>query len=163
MIATRGFDVTAVDVSTTGIEQARIAFSSPKFYVASAYDDLAEKFGTFDILVSLEVVEHLYFPRKWAANIGSLLNPGGLAIVSTPYHGYLKNLLIAVSGRLDSHMDPLWDHGHIKFWSIRTLRKLLTEASLEVESIHRLGRVPVLAKSMVMTARKRGHGSDASG
>ena len=31
-----------------------------------------------------------------------LLEPGGLAIISTPYHGYLKNLALAASGKLDS-------------------------------------------------------------
>lgn len=154
-VAARGFDVVAVDASTSGIDQACRAFSGPRFAVASAYDDLPAVFGQFDIVISLEVVEHLYAPRKWAANLRALLKPDGLAIVSTPYHGYLKNLAIAAMGKLDSHLDPLWDHGHIKFWSIASLTRLLAEARLEVEEVRRVGRLPVLAKSMVLSARPR--------
>jgi len=149
----RGFDVSAIDVSTSGIEQARTAFVGPRFEVASAYDDLALMYGKFDLVICLEVVEHLYSPRKWAWNLQNLLLPGGLAVVSTPYHGYLKNLALALAGKWDSHMNPLWDHGHIKLWSVSTLSALLKESGLRVESVKRVGRLPMFAKSMVVAAR----------
>ncbi len=154
-LAARGFEVVGVDVSTSGIEHARAAFRSPKFEIASAYDDLQSTFGQFDVVISLEVVEHLYSPRKWAANLQSLLRPGGLAIVSTPYHGYWKNLALSLTGRWDAHIDPLWDHGHIKLWSIATLSRLLVESGFEVESVRRVGRLAPFAKSMVMAARRK--------
>ncbi|MGK2859765.1 MAG: class I SAM-dependent methyltransferase [Thermoanaerobaculia bacterium] len=153
-LARRGFEVTAVDVSMSGIEQARAAYLGPSFEVASAYDELSAKYGQFDLVISLEVVEHLYSPRKWAANLRELLTPGGLAIVSTPYHDYFKNLAISLAGRWDSHMNPLWDHGHIKLWSARSLTRLLEEVGLTVERIERVGRVPIFAKSMVIAARR---------
>lgn len=45
----------------------------------------------------MEVIEHLYSPRTFAAFIRSILeaNGGGRFILTTPYHGYLKNLSIA--------------------------------------------------------------------
>lgn len=152
-----GMDVCAVDVSISGIEQARAAYIGPRFEIGSAYEDLASRFGEFDIVISLEVVEHLYSPRKWAANISRLLVPGGLAIVSTPYHGYLKNLALAAAGRWDSHLNPLWDHGHIKFWSVPTITELLREAGLDCEAVRRVGRIPALAMSMVLSARNSVH------
>ena len=42
-------------------------------------------------------------------------------MLSTPYHGYLKNLALAVSGRMDRHFTALHVGGHIKFFSIETL------------------------------------------
>jgi 2-polyprenyl-6-hydroxyphenyl methylase/3-demethylubiquinone-9 3-methyltransferase len=72
-------------------------------------------------VISLEVVEHVYAPRSFAATIFDLLEPGGIAVLSTPYHGYLKNLAIAALNGFDKHVNPLWDYGHIKFWSQRTL------------------------------------------
>jgi len=36
-----------------------------------------------------------------------LLKPGGRLVLTTPYHGYVKNLAIAVLGRWDAHADPL--------------------------------------------------------
>ena len=122
--------------------------------LGSAYDDLAARYGRFPAVISLEVVEHLYFPRKFAATLFSLVEEGGIAIVSTPYHGYWKNLALAVSGRMDSHFTALWDHGHIKFWSIATLRTLLEEAGFVDIRFERVGRIPVLAKSMIAIARR---------
>jgi 2-polyprenyl-6-hydroxyphenyl methylase/3-demethylubiquinone-9 3-methyltransferase len=124
------------------------------FYLGSAYDDLESQYGKFKTVISLEVVEHLFFPRKFAACVYNLLEPGGTALISTPYHGYWKNLVLALLGKMDSHFTALWDYGHIKFWSIRTLRQLLTEAGFQDVRFHRLGRIPILAKSMVAVAVK---------
>ena len=105
--------------------------------------------------MALEVVEHCYYPRKLASALAALVRPGGLVILSTPYHGYWKNVVIGLLGGWDSHFTALWDHGHIKFWSIRTLSSLLAEAGLVVEQVARVGRIPPFAKSMVLVARKR--------
>jgi 2-polyprenyl-6-hydroxyphenyl methylase/3-demethylubiquinone-9 3-methyltransferase len=83
-----------------------------------------------------------------------LLTEGGTAIISTPYHGYLKNLTIALLGKYDAHHNPLWDHGHIKFWSPSTLGTLLEETGFQDVSFARVGRVPPLAKSMIAVAHK---------
>ena len=78
----------------------------------------------------MEVIEHLYSPRTFAAFVRSILeaNGGGRFILTTPYHGYLKNLSIALAGKADRHYSALWEGGHIKFWSRRTLAILLREA-----------------------------------
>lgn len=120
----------------------------------SAYEPLSERFGTFPAVTSLEVVEHVYAPRAYARTLAELLEPGGTAIVSTPYHGYWKNLALALTGKMDRHFTALWDHGHIKFWSVRTLSILLTETGLAVNEVHRVGRIPQLAKSMILVATK---------
>lgn len=107
------------------------------------------------LFVSLEVIEHVYDPRAYARTLHDLLEPGGTAIISTPYHGYVKNLALAVTGNLDNHFTALWDGGHIKFFSIRTLRRLLIETGFQGIHIIRVGRIPPLAKSMVAIARKK--------
>jgi 2-polyprenyl-6-hydroxyphenyl methylase/3-demethylubiquinone-9 3-methyltransferase len=150
----QGWDVTGVDPSAEGIAQAREHYPDLKLYAGSAYDDLRENYGRFPVVTSLEVVEHIYFPRKYAATVYDLLEPGGTAIISTPYHGYWKNLVMALSGKLDKHFTALWDHGHIKFWSMDTLGILLTEAGFVDIRFERVGRVPALAKSMIAIAKK---------
>ena len=149
-----GWDVTGVDPSEQGIAQANARFPSIPLRIGSAYDDLAAQYGTFPVVVSMEVVEHVYAPRKYAATVYSLLEKGGVAIVSTPYHGYLKNLALAASGKMDAHITALWDHGHIKFWSEKTLRALLEEAGFRDIRFKRVGRIPALAKSMIAIAHK---------
>ncbi len=74
--------------------------------------------------------------------------------MSTPYHGYWKNLAMAVTGKLDAHFTALWDGGHIKFWSMRTLRALLEEAGFVDVEFTLVGRIKPLAKSMIAVARR---------
>lgn len=74
--------------------------------------------------------------------------------MSTPYHSYLKNLALALSGKMDNHFTALWDHGHIKFWSKKTLTLLLREAGFSKVKFFRAGRIPPLAKSMLAVATK---------
>jgi 2-polyprenyl-6-hydroxyphenyl methylase/3-demethylubiquinone-9 3-methyltransferase len=83
-----------------------------------------------------------------------MVEPGGIAVASTPYHGYVKNVALAVTGKLDAHFTALWDHGHIKFWSFKTLGKLLKDAGFRGVEFHRVGRIPMLAKSMIAVATK---------
>jgi len=147
-----GFEVTGVDPSTNGIQIANREYPNIRLDVGSCYDDLAAKYGTFPALISLEVVEHVFLPRKFAKCVFDLLEPGGTAVISTPYHGYLKNLAIALTGKMDAHFTALWDYGHIKFWSRTTLRSLLEEAGLRVARFIRVGRIPAFAKSMVVVA-----------
>ncbi|MER8578395.1 class I SAM-dependent methyltransferase [Mesorhizobium sp. M1423] len=146
--------VTGIDPSISAVAIANQAYPDIKIESGSAYDDLRAQYGTFDMVLSLEVVEHLYDPRAFARNVYKLLNPGGTAVISTPYHGYMKNLALALTGQMDAHFWALWDGGHIKFWSIRTLGILLKEVGLEVLRFERVGRIPPLAKSMIVIARK---------
>ncbi len=150
----RGWEVAGVDPSVEGIAQARAAYPDLKLDTGSAYDDLAGQYGHFPVVLSLEVVEHVYAPRHYARTVFDLLSRGGVAIISTPYHGYWKNLALALTGRMDRHFTALWDHGHIKFWSMDTLGELLREAGFVDVRFERVGRVPALAKSMIAVARR---------
>ena len=84
----KGFNVTGVDPSIEGIKTADENHTTLDLHEASAYDDLKERFGTSPALISLEFVEHVYDPRSCAACVYDPLEPGGKAIISTPYYGY---------------------------------------------------------------------------
>ena len=154
LLATLGFDVVGVDPSASGIAQARKAFPGIRFDLASTYDDLKTRYGAFSLVVSLEVLEHCYDPRRLARTVFDTLEEDGLGFISTPYHGYWKNLMLAIAGKWDDHLTALWDGGHIKFFSLRTLRMLLEEAGFRHITFLRVGRIPPLAKSMVAVVQK---------
>jgi SAM-dependent methyltransferase len=153
-LSNRGWLIVGVDPSVEGIAQANSNYPSLRLEQGSAYDDLAMRYGRFPLVLSLEVVEHVYAPRDYAKTLYSLVEPGGQAILSTPYHGYLKNLAMALSGTMDRHFTALWDHGHIKFWSVKTLSYLLAEQGFGNIRFYRVGRVPPIAKSMIAVANK---------
>jgi 2-polyprenyl-6-hydroxyphenyl methylase/3-demethylubiquinone-9 3-methyltransferase len=153
-LSKRGYEMVGVEPSESGVDVARRSWPDLKFHVGSAYDDLQAKLGAFDVVTSLEVVEHVYAPRDFARTIFKTLKPGGLAVISTPFHGYWKNLMLAITGKLDSHHGPLWDHGHIKFWSVPSLTELLTETGFTDISFLFAGRRYPFSKSMIAFAHK---------
>lgn len=153
-LSRHGYDVVGIDTSNEGIALANSKLPHLSLELGSAYDDLAAKYGRFPVVMSLEVIEHLYFPRIFAHTLFRLLMPGGTAIVSTPYHGYLKNLALSLTGRMDAHFTALWDHGHIKFWSRATISRLFSEVGLTIDRIYRVGRIPPLARSMIVVATR---------
>lgn len=151
-----GFRLYGLDMSVSGLMQARKAYPNITFTQVDLASDLCSHSlaGECDAIISTEVIEHIFLPRLFASNCYKLLKPGGTLIISTPYHGYLKNLALALSGKLDSHFTALWDYGHIKFWSRRTLTNLLAEAGLVVAHFRGVGRLPFLWKTMILVARK---------
>ena len=155
-LATEGYEAAGCEASESGVEQARRECGSGiRVERLSVYDDLAGCFGNqWDIVVATEVIEHLYSPRDFIRQAKRLISPGGYLLLSTPYHGYLKNLLLAASGALDAHFTALWDGGHVKFWSYRTLRQLLGEQELNQFEFYGAGRCPGVWKSMVVLSRK---------
>ncbi len=154
--AKKGCSVVAIDVSRAGIEHARAAHPGVSFHCIGVCPDLLERLGEqpFDLVVSTEVVEHLYAPRDWAAAAFGALRPGGRLICTTPYHGFMKNLMLSVVDGWDRHMNPMRDGGHIKFWSRATLSQLLREAGFVNQKFHGAGRAPLLWMSMIMTAER---------
>jgi 2-polyprenyl-6-hydroxyphenyl methylase/3-demethylubiquinone-9 3-methyltransferase len=153
-LAGLGYEVAGIDASHHGITQAKNAYPELRLEVGSVYDDLAARFGRYPVVISLEVIEHLYSPRAFTHRLSEVLEEGGVGIVSTPYHGYWKNLMLALSGKLDDHFTALWGGGHIKFWSPQTLSALLVEAGFSNIRFYRVGRIPPLAKSMIAVFRR---------
>jgi ubiquinone biosynthesis O-methyltransferase len=153
-LAKSGANVTGIDLSESGIALARTTHPEVRYEVASVYDDLHARFGAFDRVVALEVIEHLFDPRTFLRRAFETLKPGGTLVLSTPYHGYLKNVVLALSGKLDAHFTVLWDGGHIKFFSQRTLATMLEEAGFVDLRFRGAGRVPFLWKSLVASARR---------
>lgn len=147
-------ELVGVEPSESGVANANHSYPGLEVKLGSGYDKLSSIYGVFDVVTSLEVVEHVYSPRVFAKTLFDLLAPNGIAILTTPYHGYLKNLTLALAGKLDQHFTALWDHGHIKFWSVRTLTELLKETGFRRVEFNFAGRVPALAKSMIAVAGK---------
>lgn len=148
----KGCQVVGIDLSTSGIEIARNAHPKARFEVMQADERVLENLGEkpFDVVVSTETVEHLYDPQAYARGSFAATRPGGRFVCSTPYHGYLKDLTLALLGKWDSHHAPLWLGGHIKFFSRHSLGQLMTEAGFVNLQFRGAGRAPYLWMSMIM-------------
>jgi hypothetical protein len=83
-----------------------------------------------------------------------MLKTGGHLLVSTPYHGYLKNLVLSLVNGWDRHFGVEWEGGHIKFFSRKTLAKMACGEGFKNPRFVCVGRIPGLWKSMIMVVEK---------
>ena len=149
----KGYDVVGVEESKSGIEIAIKNFPNCQFIQGSIYDLPYHKLGEkFDIIISIEVIEHLFYPKELVRSAKKCLKPGGRLIMSTPYHGYFKNIALSISGKMDKHFTCLWDGGHIKFFSVATLTELLKSEKYEDIQFIFAGRFPYLWKAMLCSS-----------
>ena len=156
-MAEKGFEAIGVDLSESGIKSARSVDVKGARFILEAIDaSLPERIGLTgqcDIVLSNDVIEHLYRPADLIEAARGMLKPGGIMICATPYHGYLKCLAIALLGKGDRHYDPLWDGGHIKFFSPATLTSLLHDNGFIVDDFNYVGRFFRMWKSMICIAK----------
>ena len=157
-LARHGYRITGIDASATGIALAK------RFYATDSVEFICNEItpglvgsrlkpGSFDAVVSSDVIEHLYRPSLLVETAALLLKPRGILLIGTPYHGYVKNLAISVLDKWDAHHAVDWDGGHIKFYSVRTLHGLVSRHGFEDINFHFYGRLPWLWKNMICTAR----------
>ena len=152
-----GHEVVGLEPDANGVALARAAAPRAVFDQLGVEADpelLRQRHGYFEAVVSTEVIEHLHAPHRLVALAAALLLPGGWLVLSTPYHGYLKNLALSLFNHWDHHHTALWFGGHVKFWSRHTLTQLLRDNGFEVVAFHGVGRLPWLWKSMVLVARR---------
>jgi SAM-dependent methyltransferase len=129
-LSSQGLRYVGVEPVASEMDTARQRLPGLQFVSGSCYDDPATlRLGKFDLVTSNDVIEHLYEPRVLVRFSKAHLNPGGRIVCGTPDYGnYLRNLLLSASNRWDVHHTSLWDGGHIKFFSQRTLGRLWAEA-----------------------------------
>lgn len=104
--------VTAMDLSETNLQ--RIHELEPQvrtvFGDAGAMPELDQK---FDLIVLLEVLEHLVEPEKALQNCRALLNPGGVLLITVPYKETIRYSLCIHCNRktpFDAHLHSFDRH-----------------------------------------------------
>lgn len=158
VMAAAGYDVVGVENDASGVAISRRTYPHIPFYHFGVQDDpallLQQNPVRYDAVVCTEVVEHLYSPKMFFRYAKCVLRPGGVVIITVPYYGYLKNLIIALSNKWDQHHGSLVDGGHIKFFSTSTMRKLFHDSGYEILFCGGIGRrTPYLWNTMITVGR----------
>lgn len=158
-LAGLGYEVVGVDASETGVALAAKTFGSAaaRFYVGQIDAELPRRLGlsTFDMVISSDVIEHLFRPADLLECARMALEPSGHMVLGTPYHGYLKNIALSLLDKWDDHHGVEWDGGHIKFFSVKTLSRLVVRHGFSWPKFHFCGRAPYLWKNMICVTRKQ--------
>lgn len=137
-LAAAGIDVSGIDVSEEAVSLARSRHPELGFTAHSAEDvPWPVEPRTLDLVVSFEVIEHLLRPRRLLEGARDALKPGGKLALTTPYHGRVKNLALALVA-FDRHFAVEGDH--VRFFSDAALSRLLRETGFRVDELIHFGR-----------------------
>ena len=140
-----------LDVSDRALKRARQRLPQGNFHKIEDGGQFPLENRSADFVFSSEVIEHVYDTENAAAEITRILRPGGEVLMTMPYHGFLKNLLIVFLG-FDRHFDPVGPH--VRFFSKKTITGLLERAGLKVVHYDYYGRFFPFSHSMVVLAKK---------
>ncbi|WP_287092830.1 bifunctional 2-polyprenyl-6-hydroxyphenol methylase/3-demethylubiquinol 3-O-methyltransferase UbiG, partial [Mesorhizobium sp.] len=99
-MARLGAEVVGADASATNIEVAKLHAAEVGVtvdYRATTAEDLADAGEKFDVILNMEVVEHVADIDLFVAKCGDMLKPGGIMFVAT-INRTLKALGLAIIG-----------------------------------------------------------------
>jgi SAM-dependent methyltransferase len=150
-IASLGHRAVGLDISEKAVEYNRQDFPDIPFVLSSPGSPAPFADGSFDAIWSSEVIEHVYDVHWIFGDFSRLLRPGGRLIVTTPYHGAIKNILVVLFG-FERHFNVEWQH--IRFWTKKSLTRVALAHSLRPVWWSSVGRLPPLAKSFFSVFEK---------
>jgi len=146
-----GYQVAGTDISEVIITKNRVEYPDLNFTVGDADAPAPYPDQSFDAVFSSEVIEHIYDVDFVFSEFNRLLRPGGQLLLTTPYHGLIKNLVIALF-YFDTHYSPTWEH--IRFFTRKTLDNMCRAHGFTPIKWTRVGRIGPLARSFFLTCQK---------
>jgi len=97
---------------------------------------VVDSLPTFDLILALDVLEHLVDPAAVVRRLATRLAPGGAFVVSLPHVGhYSVALPLVLKGRWTYQDEGLLDRTHLRFFDRVSAPALLTENGLTIERL----------------------------
>jgi 2-polyprenyl-6-hydroxyphenyl methylase/3-demethylubiquinone-9 3-methyltransferase len=129
-LARLGAKVTGMDASPAVIAVAREHAAAMSLDIDYRAGDVQQLEGQFDLITSLEVIEHVAEPASFMKALAKRLAPGGLLILSTPNATGWSNLMMISLGEGLGRI-PKGTHDFAKFISPDRMKVLLADAGLQ--------------------------------
>lgn len=143
-----------LDVSKDALERARASFPGAEFHSIVDGAPLPLQSNSADFVFSSEVIEHVYDTENAFTEIIRILKPGGRALITTPYHGMIKNLALTIFA-FDKHFNPFGPH--IRFFSKKKLFDAIQKMGGRVLKHGHYGRFFPLPHSIFVIFEKPAH------
>lgn len=139
----KGFQVHACDMDVKRFEFKDVI----PFKAGNLNDPLPYADGTFDYVILMEVIEHLYNPQHVISEIKRILRSGGKLILSTPnILNISSRFRFLIEGSYDFFREPTLDYAkcfpgalqnmHVIPWRYQELEYLFYQSGLEITGFH---------------------------
>ena len=134
-LTAQGWEIAAIDISDELVAQARARGVDAQVHDLAS-GPLPFEDASFKAVFAGEIIEHLVDTTAFLDEVRRVLGPGGILVVTTPNLASLENRLRLLMGRY-----PVWvefalsDQGHVRAYTLPTLRAHLQERGFAVEAI----------------------------
>jgi SAM-dependent methyltransferase len=135
-LANKFSNVTAIDISAGQLAENAKRMPAIKFQQHDVSETFPFPDASFDVIWCSEVLEHLFEPAFALREMHRILKPNGRLLVTVPYHGRFKNILISLFN-WDEHFVP--SSPHIRFYTNNSLSKIVSAAKFHSIKIKTCG------------------------
>lgn len=137
-LARLGAKVTGIDADAQAIKTATTHAQAQELkidYINGAAEDLVQRGRTFDVVMGLEIVEHVSNPRLFVELLAGLVRPGGVVVMSTLNRTWKSYALGIIAAERVLHWVPAGTHDWQKFLKPSELAQMAKENHLAVQQL----------------------------
>ncbi len=147
-----GMSVVGVDAAEEALRRARTRVPEAEFVHSEEGAPLPFADSSFDFVWCGETLEHVVDVQLLLGEVRRVLVTGAMLLATTPNQARLVVAREALAGRpLERRFDPRADH--LRFFTARTLRELLSGAGFDQVSVIAADGPPLLRRSLIARAR----------
>ncbi|MDQ6750587.1 MAG: methyltransferase domain-containing protein [Actinomycetota bacterium] len=140
-----------VDIAEEALRRARARHPTLDFRLAHADGALPLPEASIDVCWASEVLAHVPDTAGLLGEVRRVLRPRGALLVTTPDHGTLRRVALALRG-FEQAFDPRG--AQLRFYTARSLRELLEDFGFQIERMEGAGGAPLLRRLLMARARR---------
>jgi len=115
-------------------------------------EKLPFKNGFFDLILCLDVLEHMFDPWSALKNVLSLLSPEGTVIASIPNVQNIRVILPLIFGQWKYKESGILDNTHLRFFTKASAKYLLEESGFVIQELrHIIDKKPIIRAANALT------------
>jgi SAM-dependent methyltransferase len=152
VIGEKGAEAVGVELAEAAAERARQNVAGADVRLVEPDGSLPLGHGEIDLVWCSEVLEHVPDAEAMLYEVRRVLRPEGRLLLTVPFHGRLQAALIGLT-RFDAHFDPQGQH--VRFFTARSLRRILDATGFAPVDVRARGGVPPLRRMLVARASRR--------
>ncbi len=148
-MARLGATMVSADASEKNIKTASVHAAEQGLdidYRCTTAEDLAEAGETFDVILNMEVIEHVADPMRFLADCAGMLNPGGLMFVATLNRTFKAHALAIIGAEYILGWLPRGTHDWKKFITTNEMEAGIAGAGLRLKELTGVSYNPLADK-----------------
>lgn len=141
-----GLKVTGLDANEHNIKAANSHAERNKFvieYINITVEEHIKSGKKYDVVLCLEVIEHVANPAEFVKNISKLVEPGGVVIFSTINRTKKAYLLAVIMAEYVLRWVPKKTHDYSKFVKPSEFVRMLQDTSLDLQELKGMSLSPI--------------------